>query len=293
MGTKSAQSSVSILALLAGATMWGVVWYPMRLLETAGLSGLWLTFFLYLASAVAGLVLAWKSLHWIPRRPWVLLGLALSAGWTNLAFILAVLDGNVMRVLLLFYLSPIWAVLLSWWFLKEHVSRYTVGILVVALIGALMMLWHPGEPWPWPRDAADWFALSSGFAFAVSNIFVRYGESIPVQTKGFVSWVGVTCLAIVMILFGNAPMPAMNISLILGVVALALFGMVAMTLLVQYGVSNMPVHRSAIILLFELVAGAVSQQLLTDESMSVMEWGGGLLVVVAAAMMALREKYVE
>jgi drug/metabolite transporter (DMT)-like permease len=63
-----------------------------------------------------------------------------------------------------------------------------------------------------------------------------------------------------------------------------------MTMLVQYGVSHMPVHRSAIILLFELVAGAISQQLLTNETMSALEWGGGVLVVAAALLSAWREK---
>ncbi len=293
MATKSVHSGLPVLALLAGATMWGVVWYPMRLLETAGLSGLWLTLTLYLASSLVGAVLAWPYRQWLLRRPWLLLGLAVTAGWTNLAFILAILDGNIMRVLLLFYLSPVWAVLLGWIFLKEHISRYTNGILVVALIGALMMLWQPTASWPWPRDAADWFALSSGFAFAVSNIFVRYGEKVPVQVKGLVTWLGVSAVAGIIIFFGNSAVPTITINMVIGVVALAVFGMVVMTLLVQYGVSNMPVHRSAIILLFELVAGAVSQQVLTDEMMTAMEWGGGMLVIAAAAMMALREKYVS
>jgi len=293
MGSKSAVSGLAILALLAGATMWGVVWYPMRLLETAGLSGPWLTLLLYLVSSLAGVPLAWHYRQWLLQRPGLLLAIALSVGWTNLAFILAVLDGNVMRVLLLFYLSPVWAVVLGWLFLKEHISRYTVAILVIAVIGALLMLWHPDEAWPWPRDRADWLALSSGFAFAVSNIFIRYGEEIPVPVKSLVSWLGVTALAGLLILIGSAAAPTITTNILLGVATLAIVGMVVMTMLVQYGVSNMPVHRSAIILLFELVAGAVSQQLLTDEVLTSVEWIGGLLVVAAAATMAMREKYVS
>ncbi len=288
MVTKSVHSNFPVLALLAGATLWGVVWYPMRLLEGAGLSGLWLTAGLFLASSGAGGVLAWRYRHWFGRRPWLLICIAISAGWTNLAFILAILDGNIMRVLFLFYLSPVWAVLFGWLFLKEHISVHTIVVLVVALAGGVMMLWQPGESWPWPGSVTDWLALSSGFAFAISNIFIRYGEEIPVPIKSLSSWIGVTIIAVIFILIQQPAVPQVGIGVYFGVVALAWFGTVVMTLLVLYGVSNMPIHRSAIILLFELVVGAISQQLLTNESMTLVEWSGGGLVVVAAVLTALR-----
>ena len=59
-------------------------------------------------------------------------------------------------------------------------------------------------------------------------------------------------------------------------------GILVMTVLVQYGVTHMPVHRSAVIALVELVAGAVSQQLLTNEVVTAREWVGGVLIVVGA-----------
>ena len=59
-----------------------------------------------------------------------------------------------------------------------------------------------------------------------------------------------------------------------------------MPLAVIYGVTRMPVHRSAVILLFELVAGAVSALLLTDEVILVREWVGGGLIILAAWLAA-------
>ena len=59
-----------------------------------------------------------------------------------------------------------------------------------------------------------------------------------------------------------------------------------MTLTVLYGVTHMPVHRSAVILLFELVVGAVSALLLTDEIVLYREWLGGFMIVTAAYMAA-------
>jgi len=63
-------------------------------------------------------------------------------------------------------------------------------------------------------------------------------------------------------------------------------GFLVMTLTVQYGVTRMPVHRSAVILLFELVVGAVSSQLLTEETVLPREWLGGGMIVTAAWLAA-------
>ena len=71
---------------------------------------------------------------------------------------------------------------------------------------------------------------------------------------------------------------------------LGLMGMVVMTMAVQYGVTRMPVQRSAVILLFELVAGAISAQLLTNEIVLPQEWWGGGLILVAGYLAARREE---
>jgi drug/metabolite transporter (DMT)-like permease len=281
---------LSVAALLAGATMWGTVWYPMRLLEAAGIAGIWLTFSLYVAATLAGVVLTWRDLGWFLRRPGLLAALGLSAGWTNLAFVLAILDGNVVRVLLLFYLSPVWATVLGALVLREPIHKSTILVLMVALAGAGMMLWRPGSDLPLPARASDWLALSSGFAFAVSNLFVRQGVDVPVRIKSMSAWVGVVVLAAALAMLRHAPQPTLTMSLGLGIVAVAWLGIVVMTMLVQYGVTRMPVHRSAVILLFELVAGTISQQLLTAETLRPLEWGGGVLVVLAAVLAAVRQR---
>jgi len=73
---------------------------------------------------------------------------------------------------------------------------------------------------------------------------------------------------------------------VMAAIALGLCGILFMTLLVQYGVTHLPVHRSAVLALIELVAGAVSQQLLTNEVISLREWLGGALILVGAYLSA-------
>jgi len=159
---------------------------------------------------------------------------------------------------------------------------------LVALAGGWLMLLQPGAAIPLPASSSDWLALTSGIAFAISNVFVNKAQATSVSIKSLTAWIGVTILSVVLILMRNEPVPVLNFWLVVGVVALAWLGTVVMTLLVQYGVTHMPVHRSGVILLFELVAGALSQQLLTDESLLLREWFGGALVVAASLLIAGR-----
>ena len=275
-----------VLALLLGATLWGVVWYPLRLLEAQGFYPVWLTLTTYTAAALIGLVPVAARLRSFTIHGWTLSALALAGGCTNIAFVLAVLDGNVMRVLLLFYLSPLWAVVLGWLFLREPVSWRSLSILALAMAGAISMLWEPALGVPWPRDQADWLAIGSGFAFAVSNVIVRSAQEVSIVQKVMSTWLGVVVLAAILIALLRVPVPEVTVSVMAAALVLGAAGISVMTVLVQYGVTHIPIRRSAVILLFELVVGALSQQLLTSEVMTLVEWFGGGLIVVAAYLSA-------
>jgi drug/metabolite transporter (DMT)-like permease len=275
-----------VLSLLFTATLWGVVWYPLRLLEGQGLAGLWSALISYGAILCVFLWVLVRDRKSLAANLLPLTLMGLSAGWCNVAFIMAVLDGHVVRVLLLFYLSPFWAVCLGWLMLGERLDGKSMLVFAVAVTGAIIMLWNEEIGIPWPRDYADWLAVSSGFAFALSNVFVRRTQNVGVQLKSTASWTGVVVVATVWILLSHAGVPTVSGGVLLAAVALGLFGFLVMTLTVLYGVTHMPVHRSAVILLFELVVGAVSAQLLTDEVVLYREWLGGFMIVTAAYMAA-------
>lgn len=270
------------LSILIGASLWGVVWYPLRLLEAGGLNGLWLVLTVYAAALAASLPFLWSALRDFARQPGPLFLLMLAAGWTNIAFFEAVLGGNVLRALLLFYLSPLWAVVLGHFVLHEKLSRAALVSLIVAMSGAVIMLWNPAVGLPWPQSVADWMALSSGFAFAMSNVLARKMTSVAVAAKSLAVWAGVVLMALAALVLVQAPVPHATPAIVASAVALGALGILFMTLLVQYGVSHLPVHRSAVLALIELVAGAVSQQMLSDEVVSSHEWAGGVLIVTGA-----------
>jgi drug/metabolite transporter (DMT)-like permease len=284
--TKPSLRSLPVLSLLFTATLWGIVWYPLRLLEARGLAGLWSALISY-GSALCVCVWAFFTERRSLRDNLLpLFFLGLSAGWCNVAFIMAVLDGTVVRVLLLFYLSPFWAVLLGWLLLDERPDGRMLLVFVTAVGGAIIMLWDAHIGLPWPRDASDWLAVSAGFAFALSNVIVRRLQTVGIWLKSVATWLGVVVVAGIWIVAGHAPSPGIDAGTFVFAILLGVGGFLVMTLTVQYGVARMPVHRSAVILLFELVAGAVSSLLLTDETVLPREWLGGAMIVVAAWLAA-------
>jgi len=278
-----------VLGLLYAATFWGLVWYPLRTLESMGMWGGWLTLVAYSTAFLVFAPFVRFSMDGLLRQPWDALALALSAGWTNVAFVLAVLDGEVVRVLLLFYLSPIWAVLLGRWLLGEALNRRTWMLLGLGVGGALIMLWDPAAGQV-PLNAADLLAASSGLAFGLNNVMTRRITSLGVREKTHLAWFGVVIVSAAFILGHSLPIPQVPAAAWLGTVLLGAVGFLLSTLAVVYGVSHMPVQRSAVIMLFELVVGATSAWLLASERISTQEWLGGTLIVLAALIAILQEE---
>jgi drug/metabolite transporter (DMT)-like permease len=231
---------------------------------------------------LVGLPWLWRARGDWASEGWVLALMTLAVGWCNVAFVIAILDGTVVRVLLLFYLSPLWALVLGWLILDEQPGASGFVVFMLAISGAVIMLWDPQLGMPWPRDEADWMAASSGLAFAFANVMVRKLKHAGMPTKATASWLGVVLVAGIWILVVREPVPVVDATVWLGSAMLGWFGFVVMTVTVIYGVTHMPVHRSAIILLFELVVGAVSSILLTDEQVQLQEWVGGVLILAAA-----------
>lgn len=281
-------SPLAVLSLLYAATFWGLVWYPLRWLEDGGMSGAWQA----LASYGAALLLLLPLLR--PGDPWRarsgdLLALALAAGWCNLAFILAMLDGQVARVLLLFYLSPLWAFFFGRLLLGERIAPQSLVWVATGVAGSVIMLWRPGTEQLLPGDAADWLALSAGMAFALTNVMIRRLHGFSQIGKAVTTWTGVIAVSAVALLVTGAAWPQSAPGVWGGAVLLGVAGFFFATFAVQYGVTHMPVQRSSVILLFELVVGTASAAVLAAERLGWHEWLGGLLILVAGTAAIRRE----
>lgn len=280
-----------VAGVLSGALVWGLIWYPYRVLQDAGVSGALATFIIYLLAMLCGAFMlprVWRELrlHNKAGADWWAGALLLSAGWTNFGYVLAVLYGEVMRVLLLFYLAPLWTILFSYWLLGERLNRYGYLIIALSLGGAFIMLWRPQLGLPLPGNFAEWIGLSAGMGFALSNVVSRRATHLSTGSKSYVVWLGTAMLTAPLLWWhGGLPEQLLAIDAQASLV-LALLGIVicATSFAVQYALAHLPANRAIVLFLFELVIAAVAAYLLAGEAMQLRDWIGALLIVSASLL---------
>jgi drug/metabolite transporter (DMT)-like permease len=279
---------IAVAALLTGATIWGLIWYPYRALETGGLSGALATTLTYAVALVIGLALFHGKLRGARIDGW-LVAIALSAAGCNLGYVLAMLHGQVMRVLLLFYLAPLWTVLLARLLLNERLNWLGAAVVAMSLLGAGIMLWHPALGAPWPRQGAEWLGLASGMLFALSNVLSRRAHHYSVELKSLAVFTGVIVVGAGYVLVAEpAALPHVEprVWLLVGLIGVVLL---AINLVVQYGLAQVLASRAVVIFLFELVVAALASWWLAGEAMGPREWLGGTLIVAASMLSAKLE----
>lgn len=273
-----------VLGLLFGATLWGLIWYPYRLLQADGVGGVVSSLASYAIPLVLVLPFFWRHMRSARAHIGWLVLLGLAAGWTNMGYVLAVIGGEIMRVVLLFYLAPLWTVMFARWLLGETLSVWGWLIMVFSFAGALIMLWPEGGGLPLPANQAEWIALSAGATFALANVVTRKVSEADIWAKSLAVWGGVTVVALAALAIESRPFEfvgnaSASVWLLLLGVGLAI-GL--MTLAVQFGLTHTPANQAIIIFLFELVVAAVASWLLANEALTLREWAGGAMIVAGS-----------
>lgn len=287
---------LAIVGLLFNAFAWGVSWWPFRELGERGLHPLWATAVIYVLGVViitAARPGAWGQLLRAPALWW----LVLASGLTNATFNWGVTIGDVVRVVLLFYLMPVWAVLLARWLLGEALTPGALARLGLALAGAAIVLWPDSRPGadaagfalPVPATGAEWLGLAGGFAFALTNVLLRREAAQPEMARALAMFIGGALVAGALALglgaAGRIPWPGPAGGWALGVALLALW-FLASNLTLQYGAARVPANVTAVVMVSEVLFASVSAVLLGASTVTPALAAGACLIVTASLLAA-------
>ncbi len=279
------------LALTFNALLWGLSWLPVHMLRDRGVHALWGTFLSYSIAVTGAVLLRPDALAylWHKRKLW---WLVLFSGLINASFNWAVSIGDVLRVVLLLYLMPLWSMLISWVILHNRPSVFDFMRACIAILGIFLVLQPEHVGWrefsfPLPSSLSDWLALLSGFALACTSIFLNRATDSPAMPKVLAMFLGCMLLSgIFTVLFrglGLANVPALDWGW-LQVLLIIVVQITLSNLSLQYGAANMPSNTVALLLTLEVFFAAISSAFMGESILNARVLLGGSLIVLASIL---------
>ncbi len=192
--------------------------------------------------------------------------------------------GRVAIIIMLFYLTPVWSTLIGCYVMGWRSPPSRLLAIAFGLVGLAIMLGANGD-FPLPRNIGEWFALLSGMLWSVSSTGIRSGTGMEATEAGFVFVLG-ACAGALVLAPALAPLPVeidVGPAISWGIGAGALWWAVSMTAL-MWATARLEPTRIGILLMPEVLVGALSGAMLAGEHLSRIEMAGGALVLGAAAL---------
>jgi len=287
------RSAGPVLALLVNAFVWGVSWWPFRQLQAMGLHPLWATTIVYVLSAVA--IVAWRpaSLRQFFASPalWLIF---LGSGATNATFNWSVSIGDVVRVVLLFYLMPLWSLLLARVILKERLTTSAIVRVAMALAGASLVLSN-GVGATRGGLLPDVLAVLGGFAFALNNVMLKREAARPEEGRALAMFLGGAVVAgsTAVVLSGGSAAgvqwPVASAVWVLPALGLSLAFM-ASNLCLQYGAARLSAAATAVVMPCEVLFAALTSVWWGGATLHATVLAGGALILAAALASVLEKR---
>jgi drug/metabolite transporter (DMT)-like permease len=263
--------------------VWGVYWLPLRHLAETGFTGSWASAAFFVVSVPPALVMGYLARRELRANGWPLFWLSVANGTVLTLYSNAYTRTTVFNVLFLFYLSPVWSVLIARFLLGERINRARLIAVALGLLGLVTML-SDGGGWPIPRNLGDWMALFAGLLWAICSVFIRRNQHIGTVANTVAFYFGGFWPALLFALATDGDrIPswdaiAASWPMLIGV---AWIGWLPSQLALFWGVSRISPVRTGILMMTELVSGVATAAWLSGDSISPQQAVGGALILAA------------
>jgi drug/metabolite transporter (DMT)-like permease len=278
----------SDFAILGSAVLWGTLWIPLRQIHDVELSRTWATTLSFLLPLVLLAPFALGRWQRIASGRWEL---GTTGFWLALAIALyaeGVVRGQVARVVLLFYLTPVWSTLFARWLLGEPITGRRIATILLGLAG-MVVLFGAEAGIPMPRAGAEWMGLVAGVAWALSMVHVNRTASHPPFDRVLAQFAFLGPLFLLVTLIpGGESAGSFPVGALVGAAprmgVLGLIWMLPVVWLTIFGASRLEPGRVAILLMLEILVTLTTAALLTDEPFGRRELGGAVLILAASGV---------
>ena len=289
------------LSVSVGAAFWGLFWIPLRYLDDNGVHGLWAVGAVTTAAAVPALIwMLWRreTADLRSRDAWLIGG---ALGFSSTLYFLGVMLSDVIRVILLFYLLPVWTTIAARVIYQERIRLAQLLVIVIALAGMWLLL-GGGTRLPLPTNVGDWCGLGAGMLWGISLAMLRGKDNAKALPSVFIT-MSVTTLLALSVAFGMTylghVLPALPSSLISamagdgepsiavlghGLPVIVLFGVLVLfpAMFSQiYGAQLIPAPTAALLTMTEIIVASLSAWLLIGTELTSISLLGGAIIIIA------------
>ncbi|MEO0486727.1 MAG: DMT family transporter [Pseudomonadota bacterium] len=288
--------NVAMVAVALSAFAWGIYWIPLRAMDEAGIVGAWsIVMFNILPVALLApvLILRWRAFVF---GGWRLHVAGFLAGSAMVTYAGALIYTDVVRALLLYYLTPIWSTVFAWLFLREAITRVRWMTIALGLFG-VMVLVRIETGFDLEFNAGDWMGLIAGVIWALAAVLLNGGE---VQggtdyTLSYFIWGSVAALLLTLVpLDGAAAAP--DWETIWGVlpwlIPVVLVIVIPPAFAIMWGATIISPGLLAILFMTEISAGTITAAIWAGEIVGPREIVGVVLVSLAGLLEPVRKMWI-
>lgn len=277
--------------LLIGGVFWGLYWLPLKKVEAGGLSDMAPSAAVFAAAFVMVLPIAlwrWRSIL-NKRRDLIPAGLL--AGCSIGLFTAALSQTEIVRVILLFYLTPVWSTALGIFVLGHKPTLSRIATLALGFIGLIVVLGFEGGI-PLPRNLGDVMALIAGIGWSLASLklYQMPTVQIPDLVVAFVTGCALVT-GILFLLSGDSVAISTLKRAAPWIIFTALYIVptLAMTL---WPATLLTPARAGLLLMTEVVVGVISAAVLSGEPFGVQQAIGAILITAALLSEVVRPEKV-
>lgn len=282
------------MAGIYSGVIFGLYWIPIRKLESAGFPGLWATFVFNLMPLLVLLpVLYFRRRDFaLANRSFHINGLLV--GVSLVFYATAFVYTDVVRVVLLFYLTPVWGFILARIFIGDAITAVRWCSVALGLGGMLVIL-GVDKGLPWPSNAGDWMALGSGVLWAIASLRMLMDSNSDSLNYciAFFLWCSIVSAVLVAVgmVSGVMQAPAWSAvgSVAVWFLPVALLLLIPGGLAVVYSASKLNPGVVGILFMTEVCVATISAAILTEEAIATREVVGVLMVMLAGVLEPLMQ----
>ena len=287
------------MAAIYSGLVFGIYWIPLRALEQVGFSGIWATFTFNLVSSIVVLpivIIGWRSFVF-GRLKFHLICFGIGLGFTLYAS--AFVYTNVVSVIVMFYMMPIWGFLLARWLIGEVITPVR-WLSMLFGVGGLITILGIDAGVPLPQNVGDWMALVAGIVWAYLSLTLLTDQHVQKPSHyaaGFIIWGAITSfvMGLVATSYGFEPNPSWsNLSTeLVWLVPFAIIVIVPAAIATIFGPIKLNPGIVGLLFMTEISVAVVTAALWANEPFGWQQIIGVLLITIAGVLETAYQAIIE